>query len=160
MSINWVTRRPDLIKTPFTLLPNEVIHHAQEERVTVRLTPIGQPNPESIVIKGHAYLTNQRAVVLSDKSITQQDKENDTFALLYKDVLDQKLTIPWFGSNKYEIKFRISDANGGLNYLYPWLMVVEFQYGGAPKFSEKLEGLLARHHDQQAEAEDLPRYSE
>lgn len=112
---------------------------------------MGQPNPESLVIKGHVYLTNLRVVVLSDEG-----EDHDSFALLYPDVIDFKLNIPWFGSNKYEIKFKISNSNGGLNYLYPWIAILEFQYGGAPKFSGIIEDLLKRS----VQTEDLPRYSE
>lgn len=144
MSINWVERRSDL-RQAFTLLPLEQLTHLQEERVTMKLTPIGQPKPETITLKGHVYLTNQRLVLLSD-----QVSAHDNFSLLFKDISANKLVLPWFGSNHYEIVFKVTNAQGGLNYLYDWKAVIEFPYGGAVKFNKMIEGLVK---------DELPQYT-
>lgn len=154
MSLNWVTRQ-DNRDQPFVPLPGEVVQHAQPEEVVVRLTPLNQPGAETIAIQGKIYLTSHRVVVLSNKTTVH---EADNFSLLYRDVFSHKLDIPWFGSNKYVMLFRISNQNGGLNYLYQWEARVVFNQGGAMTYAERFAQLKTRFDNNQED--ELPAYSE
>lgn len=142
------------INPPFIPLENESLRFASPELVEVRLKPLQLTNPDVISIKGKIYLTSHRIVVLNseDKAI------NDSFALLYKDIGSYKLEMPWFGTNKYKILFKISDPNGGLNYLYSWECTISFTSGGAIRFAEEFNKIKTNYDNDQVD--ELPAYSE
>lgn len=153
MSINWVMRQVDL-NPPFVPLENESLRFASPEPVEVKLKPLQLTNPDVISIKGRIYLTSHRIVVLS----SEDRATNDSFALLYKDIGSHKLEMPWFGTNKYKFLFKISDSNGGLNYLYTWESTVSFTNGGAIRFAEEFDKIKTNFDNDQVD--ELPAYSE
>ncbi|KAH3674439.1 hypothetical protein WICMUC_003276 [Wickerhamomyces mucosus] len=161
MSLNWVMRIDDVHGlAPFVLLPNETLFFKLHANIRVDLAPIGQENPETLSInKGAIYLTSQRLVILDSTSNNKHldTSEVDNFALFYEDIRYYKLDMPWFGSNKYKFLFKISDPNGGLNYMYQWSLVIHFIEGGAIEFNEKFHTIKTR--SEYSQEDDLPAYS-
>jgi len=156
MSLNWVMRKDDT-NPPFILLDNETSHYKCSEEVEIKLKPLQLQNPDVISMKGVIYLTSHRIVVLST-SDSKQTKDNDNFSLLYKDIQTYKLEMPWFGNNKYKILFRISNPDGGLNYLYLWSLLISFPSGGAIQFHNEFSSMKTRVDNDQVD--ELPAYSE
>lgn len=155
MSLNWVMRAQGDVYPPFILLENESLKYSPSEPIDIKLKPLQLSNPEVITIKGRIYLTTHRVVVLSDD---RSDKANDNFGLLFKDIQSYKLEMPWFGNNKFQIVFKISNPDGGLNYLYSWLLNVNFASGGAIRFSEEFGKVKTGFDNDQVD--ELPAYSE
>jgi hypothetical protein len=150
MALNWVSRSD----TGFVLLPDESLRLTLTETVILELKPMGQPNPETIVLKGKIRLTSHRLVVLS----IEEKPLNDNFSLLYSGVTSFKLEMPWLGSNKFKAVFKVTNGDGGLNYLYQWQLMVSFVEGGAIKFAEHFEQLKTRWDNSQVD--ELPPYTE
>lgn len=148
MALNWVTRDHD----GFLLLPDETVRFLLPQSVILELIPVGQSNPETIKIKGSARLTSHRLVVLSTEK-----GGCDNFSLLYSDVTSFKLEMPWLGSNKFKASFRVSNGDGGLNYLYQWQLTASFVEGGAITFAEQFEQLNTQWKNDQAD--ELPAYT-
>lgn len=157
MSLNWVMRTSGTEYPPFVLLENEQVKFSPPEIVDIKLKPLELKNPDTIGLKGKIYLTTHRVVVLSSGKTGREN--NDSFALLYKDIQSHKLEMPWFGNNRYLILFKISNSDGGLNYLYPWSLVVDFTSGGAIRFAEEFSTIKTRFDNGQL-VDELPAYTE
>ena len=152
MALNWVSRTSN--PPGFVLLPEEVHRFALPQEVAADLNPIGQQNGDTITIKGNVSLTSHRVVILS----TRNTQQHDNFSLLYKDIVWFKLEMPWLGSNKFRVTFRVSDGNGGLNYMYQWSLCISFVEGGAIQFAKEFEQLKTRFDNSQVD--ELPPYTE
>lgn len=161
MALNWVSR--DGSAGGFVFLPEETLRFTLQQDVVLELQPIGQPKPETIKFRGAVHLTTHRLVLLSNEGTststsTSSSSSHDSFSLLYKDVASSKLEMPWLGSNRFRAVFRVASGDAGLNYLYPWQLVVSFVEGGAIDFARCFEQCKTRWDN--AQADDLPAYVE
>lgn len=162
MSLNWVMRKDvDLNSTSFVLLSGETVIYTFPQNIQTELTPVGQEKPETLSInRAQIYITSQRIVILSLTQIQEGDNDLpviDNFSLLYQDIKTYKLDMPWFGSNKFKILFKVSNPNSGLNYLYPWNLTLHFMEGGAIDFNKNFTEVITRFNNNQID--ELPLYS-
>ncbi|CCH45502.1 hypothetical protein BN7_5084 [Wickerhamomyces ciferrii] len=155
MSLNWIMRTPNGVNPPFVLLDGENVKYTSPQPIEIKLKAIQLEKPDVITIKGSIYLTDKRLVVLSTGAGNQ---DNDSFSLLYKDMISHKLEMPWFGSNSYKILFKITSEQSGLNYLYTWQSNIQFPQGGAIQFHEEFSKLKT-WFDNNQEDEPLPAYT-
>ncbi|KAF1998280.1 hypothetical protein P154DRAFT_261630 [Amniculicola lignicola CBS 123094] len=141
MSINWVMLAESGGYTP---LPGEQTLYVSPPRTTLAIQSSNQQPPSAAYSRqcksGVVYLTNRRVIYLP---VTPQP-DLQSFAVPILNVVDSRVTAPWFGANKWEAVVQ-PVYGGGIPPQFSELeLTMEFKEGGAFDFSSTFERLKER----------------